>query len=757
MELTTYACLDVIEDSLTDGKTCSFACHNDASVVGTIECICDNDENAVSESANCKWKFPSWTPQCGPVRMDFVDAALLDLDTENDLREAAIVGINVGISNLEGNIDQVNDAIAENTADILTKHAEAIQAVADEGTDQDADRATLQAALEASISDLEASDINQMAIITGNGDILADVVELVDDHNVEIQDNSQTVLDHTQILGDHSTDIASLQAQLDTSTGDLLTALNNQILKQETEHHDVHDDVDNNYLHFTEMDDILDDSIQAVRDDLADSILDAAVRDQDIADQEEKFTHIESDIDSNTDLIQLTLTELNDKFMFLTNYTDNAVESKGLQIESDMDTLEATQDAANDALAAEDTALWNALNVTQWDLDEEELRGDEHEAELGEHADELVDLATDVATNVAEIENVQTNLDHEVEVMGLNLNLTESELTAVIDQLRSDMALSDSILQNAIGAGDLGLNNTGAALDSEVASGAARDVRLGLIEADTATIFDNIDDINAELADTFAAMKANDTLLQQNIDANFESDGLAMDAITLAMNEADTLLTATDDQIILDLAATDTRLDEEEVRGQDRDVILADHEERMVLAEANIIDHQVQLDDTNILIGENFVTLDTKIDDTDTLIRTDMATMRSELDAVDLALTTEDAAINVRIDETNAALAIETTRNDDQDTLLQTHADTLVAHQDSLDTLDTNIQTVQTNLDDNVETINELIEDTHAEIDAEMEDLERTVFKFCNFWFKITFIHLLFHAVVSFYDFNPKN
>jgi len=128
MELTEYGCLDVIEDSLTDGKTCSYSCKNDISVSGVVECICDNKEGAVAEKSDCKWKFPNYSSQCGPARMAEVDQLLSDLDSENQIRESEIDGLDLHISNLAGYIDEANEGIADVSAKVDNKHAEAVQA-----------------------------------------------------------------------------------------------------------------------------------------------------------------------------------------------------------------------------------------------------------------------------------------------------------------------------------------------------------------------------------------------------------------------------------------------------------------------------------------------------------------------------------------------------------------------------------------------------------------------------------------------------
>ena len=67
----------------------------------------------------------------------------------------------------------------------------------------------------------------------------------------------------------------------------------------------------------------------------------------------------------NKNMIELTQDELNDKFLFMANYTDNAVNSMSLQLVAQMETIEHDQNNANIVLENADTAIRVSLNETQ--------------------------------------------------------------------------------------------------------------------------------------------------------------------------------------------------------------------------------------------------------------------------------------------------------------------------------------------------------------------------------------------------------
>ena len=64
-------------------------------------------------------------------------------------------------------------------------------------------------------------------------------------------------------------------------------------------------------------------------------------------------------------MILSTNDELNSKFLFLANYTDQAVANIDNHLTAEMDTLEQEQNNANLVLEAEDEKLSVSLNQTQ--------------------------------------------------------------------------------------------------------------------------------------------------------------------------------------------------------------------------------------------------------------------------------------------------------------------------------------------------------------------------------------------------------
>ena len=78
-----------------------------------------------------------------------------------------------------------------------------------------------------------------------------------------------------------------------------------------------------------------------------------------------KFGDVENDVQTNQDMILSTNDELNSKFLFLANYTDQAVANIDNHLTAEMDTLEQEQNNANLVLGAEDEKLAVSLNQTQ--------------------------------------------------------------------------------------------------------------------------------------------------------------------------------------------------------------------------------------------------------------------------------------------------------------------------------------------------------------------------------------------------------
>ena len=85
------------------------------------------------------------------------------------------------------------------------------------------------------------------------------------------------------------------------------------------------------------------------------------------------------------------------------------------------------------------------------------------------HDADIVQVNTDIASNVAAINTVQGNLDHEVEVLTVSLNLTETKLQGEIDDVEAAMQMADVLLQQNIDATNDLLADTRTELDAEEA------------------------------------------------------------------------------------------------------------------------------------------------------------------------------------------------------------------------------------------------------------------------------------------------
>ena len=201
-------------------------------------------------------------------------------------------------------------------------------------------------------------------------------------------------------------------------------------------------------------------------------------------------------------------------------------------------------------------------------------------------------------------------------------------------------------------------------------------------------------------------MLANDSALQQNIDDNFDSLTASREALATELRAADAALSATDDQIKSDLNDTNIALDEEVARGQGRDDVLGQHHDRLVFAEADLIDKQEQINNLTDTVEMNHVEVLTRI-----------ATTKQELEH-------EIEHVRDDLDKTNVALGVETSRNDGHDTVLAAHDTKLIQHDWELNKLDTDIKQVQTNLDDAVVAIGQTIDATRNELLGEITDLE---------------------------------
>ena len=147
-------------------------------------------------------------------------------------------------------------------------------------------------------------------------------------------------------------------------------------------------------------------------------------------------------------------------------------------------------------------------------MDSEEARGDAQDTHLATHDANIVQINSDLASNVAAINTVQGNLDHETEVLTVSLNLTETKLRGEIQDVDAAMQMGDVLLQQNIDATNDLLSDTRDELDAEEAKGVARDGRLDGHDGDIDTINQNITDTNIRIDDTIATMIANDSSLQ---------------------------------------------------------------------------------------------------------------------------------------------------------------------------------------------------------------------------------------------------
>jgi len=712
MEFTEYQCTNVIEESLTDGKTCAFACKHDASITGSVECVCDNPTGEVTQNSVCRWKFPNdYSSICGPSQISVLSNSISSLETENQDKASKIDSLEVYIQSVEGTIDGVQDQVVDVDAKVATKHAEALAEISAASGTHETARAALEADLKNSIAQLEVDDASHLALITSQGNTLGDVVALTDAHadTLQAQEQKQTSLE--QLLASQAIDILTVQNDLETETGSLLASLNNQILKQENEMTAVETEVSDNYAHWGGITDTLDTAIIATKDDLASEVARGGVRDAQLAAHDVKFGDVENDIQTNQDMILSTNDELNSKFLFLANYTDQAVDNIDNHLTAEMDTLEQEQNNANLVLEAEDEKLAVSLNQTQTALDTEEARGDAQDTRLDGHDADIVQVNTDIASNVAAINTVQGNLDHEVEVLTVSLNLTETKLQGEIDDVEAAMQMADVLLQQNIDATNDLLADTRTELDAEEARGVARDARLDGHDADVAQINQDITDTNIRIDDTITMMIANDSALRQNIDDNFNSLTASREALATELRAAEAALSATDDQIKSDLNDTNIALDAEVARGQGRDVVLDQHHGRLVFIEGDLIDKQEQIDNLTDTVAWNHADVITRIATTKQELEHEIEHVRDDLDA------------------TNVALGVERSRNDGHDTVLAAHDTKLIQHDWELNKLDTDIKQVQTNLDDAVVAIGQTIDATRNELLGEIADLEADMIK----------------------------
>ena len=108
MELTEYACQDTLESALTDGKTCSFSCKHDATLSGELICDCENDDDLVSQSARCQWKYPDLTPICGIDRNADIDTHISWLKVADKNNDVSLTGITSMSQQIEKGLHKYN-------------------------------------------------------------------------------------------------------------------------------------------------------------------------------------------------------------------------------------------------------------------------------------------------------------------------------------------------------------------------------------------------------------------------------------------------------------------------------------------------------------------------------------------------------------------------------------------------------------------------------------------------------------------------
>merc|ERR1712176_1383541 len=233
MEYTDYGCKEVLERTLTHGKTCSFACIHDANVVGAAQC--DNDEGAVTNGANCKWKFPDYSPSCGPLRMAWVNQELLDLENANDQTNGDVSNLQVAQTQLENTLSSITDDIAAVDAKADTNHDAALQAVTNEGNEQDLARDALNTLLSGQIDALEAADLTLWDTVNNNGNALSGAVTKADDNEEDIAAHGLRITQNEQDIAAQQTDLASLNSELSDEISGVLTSLNIQTAKQESD------------------------------------------------------------------------------------------------------------------------------------------------------------------------------------------------------------------------------------------------------------------------------------------------------------------------------------------------------------------------------------------------------------------------------------------------------------------------------------------------------------------------------------------
>lgn len=724
MELTEYQCQDVIESSLVDGKTCAYQCKHNNALTGNIQCICANDDSVTTDGSNCKWKFPAYSSVCGLDRMRSVDKELSDLQASNDNIASKILGLNDLIDQSQQSIDGVNAQIQSNQALIHQKFTEAQAANEQAKSGAATDLSALQTSLTSTLDKLAADDLSMSNSIAANGVLASSLQSSVTNHAASLQTQGLDISENDRDITHLQTEIGQLDRDLDQQTGQLLTSLNNQILKTESDRYNLQLEIESNAQHAAEQDASLDWSITQLNTNLADEIAEGAARDAQLATHTTEFGNLKGDILANTNNIQSNNELITDKYDQLYNHTNVAINAKETLLTTQIDGLDAKLEDHKILNGVRDDAIEADIAAANAALATEVTNGQARDGEIDAIQADIVTINGATAGNTANIDAVDQALTNGIEQMNLKLNITEVQLSADIAAQEAAMILADVQLQNDIDATNIHLNQTRNDLAEEVARGSARDTRLQGLQTNTDTLFSNVDSINNDIDWTVDAMNANDTRMQGEIDANLADLTMANNMLAAELRTADQELNATDIQLAADLANTQAELDAEEAAGVVRDTTLADHGARIGVAEADLINKQAQIDQTNVDLDEAEHTLEHSIEATDDAIRADMASMQDTLEDADHALEDMNTATNHRIDMTNTAVAAESSRNDKQDMELAMHENTLEDHEDDLDDLATDIAAVAANLANAGTSLGDEIGTVDTELAAQISALE---------------------------------
>jgi hypothetical protein len=724
MELTEYQCQDVIESSLVDGKTCAYQCKHNNALTGNIQCICANDDSVTTDGSNCKWKFPAYSSVCGLDRMRSVDKDLSDLQASNDNIVAKILGLNGLIDQSQLSIDNVNEQIQSNQALIHEKFTSAQAANNDAKSEAAAAIAKLESDLTLTLDSLVAADLTLGNTIQTNSDLASSLTNSVSNHAASLQKQGLDISENDRDITHLQTEIGQLDRDLDQQTGQLLTSLNNQILKTESDRYNLQLEIESNAQHAAEQDASLDWSISQLNTNLADEIAEGAARDAKLATHTTTFDNLNNKIQTNTNNIQANNGLISDKYDQLYNHTNVAINAKEALLTTQIEGLDTKLEDHKTLNGVRDQTLQANIDAANTALGVEVANGVARDGEITAIQADIVTINGATAGNTAAIDAVDQALNSGIDQMNLKLNITEVELSADIAAQEAAMILADVQLQADIDATNIHLNQTRNDLAEEVARGSARDTRLQGLQTNTDTLFSNVESINNDIDWTVDAMNANDTRMQGEIDANLADLTMANNMLAAELRAADQALNATDMQLESDLANTQADLDAEEAAGIVRDGTLANHEGRIVIAEADLINKQAQIDQTNVDLAEAEHTLEHSIENTDDAIRADMASMQDTLEDADHALEDMNTATNHRIDMTNTAVAAESSRNDKQDVELAMHENTLEDHEDDLDDLANDIAAVAANLASAGDSLGDEIGTVDTELAAQISALE---------------------------------